>query len=141
MIERCRAGIPGQEGSADRGRDRHREDRGEAEVLASHDPGRPNREGPAPWAKKDNRTDDVVDVGDGEQPGRRPDDARVHDWMVFSCGSTGLLLGRCGASVTRPPLPATLHRAHDDPEPEPDDDQIRDHVPGDHQPRRPPAAG
>ena len=140
VIERCRAGILGQEGSADRGRDGHREDRGEAEVLASHDPGGRTAV-PGALGEEQRQDHDVVDVGDGEQPGRRPDDARVHDWMVFSCGSTGLLLGRCRASVSRPPLPATLHRAHDDPEPEPDDDQIRDHLPGDHQPRRPPAAG
>nr|WSZ13517.1 hypothetical protein OH837_09390 [Streptomyces canus] len=25
---------------------------------------------------------DVVDVGDGEQPGGLPDDAQVHEWMA-----------------------------------------------------------
>jgi hypothetical protein len=43
-----------------------------------------------------------------------------------------------GASNFRPPLSATPDRAHDDPGPEPDDDQIGDHLPGDYQPRLPP---
>lgn len=35
---------------------------------------------PAPWAKN-SHSHDVVDVGDGEQPGGLPDDAQAHEWM------------------------------------------------------------
>ena len=42
--------------------------------------------------------------------------------------------GLCAVGVSR--LPATADRAHDDLDREREDDQISDHLPGDHQPRR-----
>jgi hypothetical protein len=42
------------------------------------------------------------------------------------------LLGWGGACVMWPPLSATRDRAHDDPGPESTDDEIGDHLPGDH---------
>ena len=38
--------------------------------------------------------------------------------------------------VLCPPLPAAGDRAHYDPGPDPEDDQIEDHLPGDQQPSR-----
>ena len=44
-----------------------------------------------------------------------------------------LLVGPCGARVLWPSLSATRDRAHNDPSPEPKDDEIDDHLPSDYQ--------
>jgi hypothetical protein len=56
---------------------------------------------------------------------------------VRSSGTCRALLAglRC-AGVLWPLLPAAPGRAHDDPDPDSDDEEIGDHLPGDHQLRR-----
>jgi hypothetical protein len=71
-------GRLGQEGGSERGGHRHDEDRGEAQVLAQHDPaGRAAVAGPL--GEEQRQDQDVVDVGDGEQSGCLSDDAQVHE--------------------------------------------------------------
>ena len=48
-----------------------------------------------------------------------------------------LTAGLQRAGVRWPLLTATHHRAHDDHDPEPQDDQIGDHLHGEHEPRVP----
>jgi len=47
---------------------------------------------------------------------------------------TGLAAGRHGTGLCWPPLPSPRDRAQDHPGPEPENDQVDDHLPGDHQP-------
>jgi hypothetical protein len=55
------------------------------------------------------------------------------DWAL-SRSAASLLGGLCAVGGFR--LPATADRAHDDLDREPEDDQVTDHLPGDHEPRR-----
>ena len=48
---------------------------------------------------------------------------------LLVAGLDGSAAGLCG-----PPLPSTGHRAQDHPGPEAENDQVDDHLPGDHQP-------
>ena len=67
----------GQEGGTVGGGHSDGQDRGEAEVLSSHDPpGRALLPGAA--AEEQRQQHDVVHVGNGEQPGRLRHDASVH---------------------------------------------------------------
>ena len=54
--------------------------------------------------------------------------------VVSQIGS--ISVAPCGARVLWPSLSAARDRAHNDPGPEPDDDEIDDHLPGDYQARR-----
>jgi hypothetical protein len=75
-------GRLGQEGRSAGGGDGDGQERGEAEVLPGDDPpGRAVLPGAA--AEEQRQHQDVVDVGDGEQPGRRRDDAGVHAQGTF----------------------------------------------------------
>ena len=80
---------------------------------------------------------------------------RAHQWPVIlsarPAGRNGLprhaahrllldtsrvLAGLSGARLFWPLLPAARHRAEDDPDPQAEDQEIGDHLRGDHEPRR-----
>lgn len=54
----------------------------------------------------------------------------------FRHPQAGLLVGPGGARILWPSLPAACDRAQEDPDSEPKDDEIDDHLPGYHEPRR-----
>lgn len=68
----------GQKRSAERGGHSDSEDRGEAQVLTEHDAARGAAVSSA-LGEEQRQDQDVVDVGDGEQAARLPDDAQVHE--------------------------------------------------------------
>jgi hypothetical protein len=74
-----RDGRFGQERGAERCGDGGGEDGGEAEVLAERDPAGGTTVPRAP-GEEQRQDQDVVDVGDSEEPGRLRDDAQVHRW-------------------------------------------------------------